>query len=45
MPETPRRKDPFWITAAAIAVMLVGARLVRAFTPLGYNVFVEPFNP
>lgn len=45
MPESLRRKDPFWITATALVVMLVGARLVRAYTPLGHNVFVDPFDP
>ena len=37
-------RDPFWITAVAAAVMLVGARVIRAYTPFGYNIWAEPFN-
>jgi hypothetical protein len=42
--EAPR-KEPYWITALAVVVMIVGARLIRAFTDFGYNVFAEPFDP
>lgn len=38
-------KDPFWIATVAAVAMLVGARLLRAYTPLGYNVFAESFDP
>jgi hypothetical protein len=46
MPDTKsRRKDPIWITVTAVVVMLIGARLIRAYTEFGYNVFTEPFDP
>jgi hypothetical protein len=36
-------KHPFWITAIAAAIMIIGARLVRAYTPLGHDVFADGF--
>ncbi|CAN5494393.1 hypothetical protein BH23BAC4_BH23BAC4_05760 [soil metagenome] len=45
MAETPtRRREPFWIAATAVVVMIVGARLIRAYSGFGYNVFTQPFD-
>jgi uncharacterized membrane protein YhaH (DUF805 family) len=41
--EKPRR-HPLWISAIAALIMIIGARLVRAYTPLGHNFVAEGFD-
>jgi uncharacterized membrane protein YhaH (DUF805 family) len=37
-------RHPFWISAVAALIMIIGARLVRAYTPLGHNFAADGFD-